>query len=130
MKQMLLAGKDEQLADAHKVTRSLEAEVAELKRRLERIGNTLATQREELKLRSEQQRLISEKLLLAEDSLSARKHVLSEREEMAKVQMAQVAGSAERLQESIKGVEALQTQLSKAHERSTPPRGLEPRNRP
>ena len=119
MKQMLLAGKDEQLAEAHKVTRSLEAEVAELKRRLERMGNTMATQREELKMRSEQQRLVSEKLRLAEDSLSARKHVLSEREEMAKVQMAQVAGSAERLQESLKGVEALQAQLSKAHERST-----------
>ena len=66
MKQMLLAGKDEQLADAHKVTRSLEAEVAELKRRLERMGNTLATQREELKLRAYERQQKEMKELRAE----------------------------------------------------------------
>ena len=107
-RQQLLSGTDERLAEAHKKLHTAEAEVNELRKRLEKMSASAAMNREEVTMRAEQQRLLADKLRVAEESLAARSHLLSERDQVTKAQMAQVAGSAERLAESFRGTEELQ----------------------
>ena len=79
-KQLLLASKDEQLADAHARLRSKEVELAEFGRRVGRLEAQAATQREELKMRSDQQGMLTERLRAAEEGGAMRDAALRERD--------------------------------------------------
>jgi hypothetical protein len=79
-KQLLLASKDEQLADAHARLRAKEVELAEFARRVARLEAQAATQREELKMRSDQQGMLTERLRAAEEGGAMRDAALRERD--------------------------------------------------
>ena len=79
-KQLLLASKDEQLADAHARLRAKEVELAEFGRRVGRLEAQAATQREELKMRSDQQGMLTERLRAAEEGGAMRDAALRERD--------------------------------------------------
>jgi len=90
--------------------------MAEVARRADKMADQLSVAREELKLRAEQQRLTSERLRDAEERLRSSGFELSMKDQATSAQQMRAEGATERLAQSSAGIEALQAQLSSAHE--------------
>lgn len=117
VKSVVLASKEDELADVQRALRVKEAEVAEVMRRVEHMGDQLALCREELKLRSEQQRLTSEQLKGAQEALRSRESELHLQSELTKTQQARADVMSDRIGKSAHGSETLHAQLATAHDR-------------
>ena len=117
VKQLIVASKEEEIADAHKALRAKEADVGEAMRRAEHVSEQLTLCREELKLRSEQQRLTSEQLRSAQEALRSRESELHLQGELAKAQQARADAATERLSHSASSADSVHAQLASAHER-------------
>eukprot|EP00964_Phaeocystis_antarctica_P042622 scaffold24439_cov59-Phaeocystis_antarctica.AAC.1 len=120
-KQLLLASKDEQLADAHARLRAKEVELAEFGRRVGRLEAQAATQREELKMRSDQQGMLTERLRAAEEGGAMRDAALRERDSSLHAQREVAEGAARRLTLSQAGLGSLHAQLAASREQERHP---------
>lgn len=116
-KQLIVAAKEAELAEALKRERTKDEQLAETQRRFDKVAEHLKVAREELKLRSEQQRLANERLRDAEETLRARDAELALKGEVSKAHQARAEGAAERLAMNTAGSDSLQAQLVDTHER-------------
>ena len=117
MRQLIVAAKEEELADAHRELRSQQESLAEVTRRAERSSEQLGVAREELKLRAEQQRLLLEKLRDAEEALRAKEQQLNVKGEVNRAHQLRADGAAERLVQASGATSTLQSQLGGAYDK-------------